>query len=95
MVRAKFYVTERTEYAGGNGVTIKMRAVYSDDPQSENKKFWEATPSAELTMFIKTNAADVFTPGREFYLDFTVVPPAIADDGKSGNTVAVPGLAEA
>ena len=66
-VRAKFQCVMR-EANGG----VKLRAVYSDDPEHENKKFWDATPSGELEMHITNNdAAEFFELGAEYYLDFT------------------------
>lgn len=79
-VRAKFRVTEKTEHAWyGNGkvdaVTIKLAAVYSSDPNHENKAFWDATPNANLEMQINNvSAADLFHVGSEYYLDFTEAP---------------------
>jgi hypothetical protein len=38
----------------------------------ENKTFWDATPSGELTMVITNpNAAMQFVEGKVYYLDFT------------------------
>jgi len=71
MVRAKFLVESITTYALGYGATIKMRPVYSDDPAHENKKFWDATPSGSIEMFIKSTAAQDFIVGQEYYVDFT------------------------
>lgn len=50
--------------------TAKFAAVYSQDPESENKKFWDATPSAaiQLTSILQ----DAFEVGQEYYLDFSV-----------------------
>jgi hypothetical protein len=73
-VRAKFKVQsiERTEsYSGGEVVTIKMAPVYSQDPESENRKFWEASPSGSLLLaVINQQAAEQFILGKEYYLDF-------------------------
>lgn len=66
-VRAKFRCVRR-EYPGG----VKLSAVYSEDPEHENKKFWDATPSADLEMWISNpRAAEFFELGAEYYLDFT------------------------
>lgn len=42
------------------------------DTSGDNETFWRATPAGHLTMTI-TNPASfgVFSPGQEFYLDFT------------------------
>jgi hypothetical protein len=38
----------------------------------DNKKFWESSPSGELRLWIKNlPAAERFTVGQEYYLDFT------------------------
>lgn len=79
MVRAKFFCSEitRTGWTDNGApklsgaVVYKFRAVYSNDPAHENKTFWDATPSAELSMTITNPAGQVFELGREYYLDFT------------------------
>lgn len=70
-VRAKMYCGGKYDVTGG--VQIHLTAVYSNDPNSENKAFSDATPSAEMTMFIAGGkpAADLFEAGKEYYLDFT------------------------
>lgn len=66
-VRAKFQCVKK-ELPGG----IKLSAVYSEDPEHENKKFWDATPSGNLEMWVTNrDAADFFELGAEYYLDFT------------------------
>jgi hypothetical protein len=66
-VRAKFVCTKR-EWPGG----VELKPVYSDDPEHENKKFWDATPSGELKMYINNpQAIGFFEVGHEYYLDFT------------------------
>lgn len=73
MVRAKFVVLSIKRYDRNSGMNaeVEMRPVYSSDPKHENKAFWDATPSGQLTMAIKSDAADYFEPGAEYYLDFT------------------------
>lgn len=69
-VRAKFYVSgiEISTYA----TTIKMQPVTRGE---DNKQWSAATPSGELRMQVKNEAAsDQFAPGQEWYLDFTPVP---------------------
>jgi hypothetical protein len=52
---------------------IRLTPVYSDDPTSENKKYWDATPSGELTMCITNPGAfGQFEEGNEYYLDITL-----------------------
>lgn len=54
-------------------VSIKMNPVSgNNDPDHENTKFWEASPSGELTLGCVNEAASKqFVLGREYYLDFT------------------------
>lgn len=53
-------------------IEVRFGAVYSQDPNSENKNFWESTPNASLQMYITNHAAaDLFEIGKEYYLDFT------------------------
>ena len=71
--RAKFYVLSKTIFAGQGGVKVTMQPVYSNDPESENKKFWEATPTGTIELGIKSEAGAEFEPGAEYYIDFTRV----------------------
>jgi hypothetical protein len=69
-VRAKFKCVSvmHTEYGKETVLTPVMK---TDDPEDENSKFWEASPSGELKMFINNlPAAEMFIPGNEYYLDF-------------------------
>jgi hypothetical protein len=51
--------------------TIAMSPVYSSDPNSENKKFWDASPSGELKLGTVNAAAwEQFELGGEYYIDF-------------------------
>lgn len=69
-VRAKV-VCSHTAAAADGSVTAYMSAVYSDDPNSENKKFSDATPNLHLTISIKAGGpTDYYVPGRQYYLDF-------------------------
>ncbi len=74
-VRAKMKVTSITK--GGDArkpyVQVKLGAVYSSDPQSENRSFACATPSGELSLNIDSGrpAADAFELGGEYYVDVT------------------------
>lgn len=84
-VRAKFIVNrvERSFYGYGDNKkeisTVVLTPVSSQDPESENKKFWEATPSGEVKLgTINQAAADYFELGEEYYLDFTKAEKAEA-----------------
>lgn len=70
-VRAKM----RCNYVGQPNyghVTVKLNAVYSDDPNSENKVFTDATPAASIDLVIQETkpAAKMFEIGKEYYVDF-------------------------
>jgi hypothetical protein len=74
MVRAKFKVANILQRDWGTEVS--MFPVYSEDPNSENKKFWDATPCGSLVMSIKNEAAgEYFERDKEYYIDFTAVEP--------------------
>ena len=52
------------------GVEVLLYPVYSSDPNSENKQFWDATPSGEMRLHItKPEAANWFESGKEYYVD--------------------------
>ena len=53
--------------------TVVMSPVYGGgDPNHENSKFWQATPSGELKMaMVNADAVTQFDLGKEFYVDFT------------------------
>ncbi len=68
MVRAKFKVDERAETTNGGKVTMSPVTGGSE----ENKKFFLWTPWGRMEMgTINPDALKEFTPGREFYIDFT------------------------
>lgn len=53
--------------------TVEMSPVYGNgDPNHENTKFWQASPSGSLTLGTVIKAAvEQFELEREFYIDFT------------------------
>lgn len=70
MVRAKFRVNSLTQYE--NAVSVFLEPVYSDDPESENKKFWDYTPSGKIELqTTNLEAAKQFEVAKEYYVDFT------------------------
>lgn len=73
-VRAKFKVNEITEHAYGSQLmkTIKPQPVFKDaDPESENSKFWNASPNGEIRLgTINLDAAAQFEINAEFYVTF-------------------------
>lgn len=59
--------------------TIVLQPVYAvnGDPEHENTKFWQATPSGEIRLGTITPAAwEAFELGGECYVDFTPAPKA-------------------
>jgi hypothetical protein len=65
--------------------SVKLSPVYQNKPGvsgnacEENRLFWEATPSGEITMHINNPAgfkpfADAFHKRIPFYVDFTEAP---------------------
>lgn len=56
--------------------TISMSPVYGNgDPNHENTKFWQASPTGNLELgCVNLAAAEQFKLGQEFYVDFTPAP---------------------
>jgi len=82
-VRAKVQVSSVIPIAYGLGAHVHMFAVYSNDPTSENKRFWDATPQASFDMIITNpEALNLFTQGEEYYVDF--IPVRAGDLGATG-----------
>lgn len=81
-VRAKFRVQSVEDF--GQSKTVKLTAVCPEPGEiGENERYHRYTPFGELKMAIDNpSAADAFTPGKDFYLDFTPVEEAraAADD---------------
>lgn len=74
MVRAKFKVDSitRKEFPGMVQNEIAMTPVYSGDEDSENAKFWNATPSGKIEFTcVNEDAVKQFEVGKEYYVDFT------------------------
>lgn len=72
-VRAKLQCNAAIPVTGGT--TYYFHAVYSNEPNSENKAFTDATPSANLTIHVADTApaAGRFEQGQSYYVDFTPV----------------------
>ena len=67
-VRAKFLC--RSVVDRGTGVAVNLEAVTQGS--EENKAFWNATPSGQLSMFITNpDATRHFEAGKSYYIDFT------------------------
>jgi hypothetical protein len=71
-VRAKFACGATGTTSAGDTV-VKMHAVYSTDPDGENRAFTDATPNGtfQITIAAGKPAAAFFEVGREYYLDIT------------------------
>jgi hypothetical protein len=68
-VRAKFKVHSVTEREGGLK-EVKLDAVTNGSP--ENASFFKWTPSGSISLgTLSPAAAGEFSPGKEFYVDFT------------------------
>lgn len=72
--RCKFRCNEVTDHGGGKR-SVTLMPVYSADPNSENKAFWDATPSGNFQMSW-INDKVKFEPGKEYYLDIQEAQPA-------------------
>lgn len=73
MTRCKFKCESVQMLAPNNGKcprNVVLLPVYSSDPNSENKKFWDYTPSGKLE-FTYINDSVNFEPGKEYYIDIT------------------------
>lgn len=78
-VRAKFYVSSKTEVAPGGKYQVAMNPVMSGSP--ENKEFYYYSPGGKLELTtINGEAAAQLQVGKEYYLDITEAPtPAPAE----------------
>lgn len=75
MVVAKFRVNAKKEMTWGEGVAyeIMLNPVYDPDPESENGKFYSATPSGQIQLnIVRPAAADEFEVGREYFVNFSL-----------------------
>lgn len=72
-VVAKFQVQTTKQFMYGS-TEVALNAVHatkSDDPKSENYKFWQATPTGQITLNINNaDAAEFFQPGDFTYVTF-------------------------
>lgn len=76
-VRAKMRVMSVTKSGDARKpqVSVQLGAVYSSDPESENKSFANATPTGSLQMSIDAGkpASACFAQGQEWYVDLTLL----------------------
>lgn len=67
-VRAKFKVDSILQTLSGE--TIELTPVINGS--EENKIFYKYTPGGKICLqTVNHEAAEVFVPGKEFYIDFT------------------------
>jgi hypothetical protein len=74
MIRAKFRCESVTHHSvnGEPRYSAKFFPVFPNgDPNHENSKFWQASPSGSLEL--QTVKINPFRPGAEYYVDFTEV----------------------
>ena len=61
---------ERTVHPGWEKVSFSF--VNGNDPNSENARFWEASPGGDFWMNIQNpQAQGLFELGKEYYVDLT------------------------
>lgn len=70
-VRAKFRVLSTKQVTSGERLLhqVEMSPVYSNVEGSENKTFWDATPTGSFVM--RSIITDFFEVGAEYYLDIS------------------------
>lgn len=53
--------------------TVKLAPVYGNgDPTHENTRFWQASPSGQITLgTVNEGAVKAFELGAEYYVEFT------------------------
>ncbi len=70
--RAKFRVSNVRHDGDGKPNGFSMSPVYDSDPESENGKFFAATPGGTVDMWVtRSEVAAQFQLGQTFYVDFT------------------------
>jgi hypothetical protein len=74
MTRAKFWCQKISKTKMGQqgeiGTEVELAAVY--DGSDEYKKYFRCTPNGKITLgILNPEAAAIFEPGREYYVDFT------------------------
>jgi hypothetical protein len=76
--RCKFYVSSRNvsssepyeKLPANLSAIVKLNAAYSPDPNTENHKFWSATPSGTATLYLYGEENyDIYKPGSFWYID--------------------------
>jgi len=68
-------VCNKKEVTESGPVNLEFNAVFSDDPESENKKFWEYTPAADfVTTVDNVSSVEHIEVGKEYYFDVIEAP---------------------
>ena len=71
-VRAKFRCDAVARGIEGQPSTVMLSPVYDADPNSENGKFFKATPWGKIELgTVNPVAAAAFVAGELYYVDFT------------------------
>jgi hypothetical protein len=82
-IRAKFKVISVIPHSEGNAepehTSINLMAVYSDDPNHENAKYWKYTPSGNLMMTVLSHVVSDFEVGQEYYITLELAESAPHD----------------
>lgn len=73
-IRAKFRVDNIVPQQDDH-TTIYLNAVYSDDPNHENAKYWKYTPSGNLTMTVLSHVVKDFKIDQEYYITLELADP--------------------
>jgi len=66
-IRAKFKVIDVAPY-NEEHTTLRMEAVYSDDPNHENARYWKYTPSGNLVITVLSHVLEGYEIGQEYYI---------------------------
>lgn len=74
MTRATFWCAKVSKTKMGQqgevGVEVELSAVYNGS--EENKKYFKYTPNGRITLgILNPEAAAIFEPGKEYYVDFS------------------------
>ena len=57
--------------SGDVGTEVELSAVY--EGSDENKKYFRYTPNGKIVLgILNAEAAEMFEPGKEYYVDFTL-----------------------
>lgn len=77
MTRCKFVIREmaHSQYNGKPLRTLRAGPVYSTKEGTENKLFWDYTPTGSFELgTVNAAAVEGLEPGDEIYIDITKAP---------------------